>query len=326
MFSYRSLLKQAWNIIWKHKYLWFFGLFASLTAIGGSVEYQLIAQKFSQNLVNSSYDSLNGIILLGEILEDLYLGIIQVFQYDFWSILNAITFSLISLTLLFVFIWLAITSQAALVYKVKRILSPKKKTNDLGIRQGLTVGHQHFWTVLGLNILIKILISLAFFIISLPLLFMLLNDTSVLVVAYTILFVVFVPVAVSLSLLVKYAIAYHVLNGKPLVASLEAGWKLFKNNWLVSLEMAIILFIINFLVSLGILLLLSIFVFPLFWMSLILQMTGVIMVTLLVSLVVVVILGSGLTAFQISAWTSLFLRLEDSGATAKLERIFKKRI
>jgi len=325
MFSYRSLLKQAWNIIWKHKYLWFFGLFASLTAIGGSVEYQLIAQKFNQNLINGSYDSLNGILLLGELCQGLYQGLIQLLQYNFWSILNALTFLLLSLTLLFVFVWLAITSQAALVYKVKKILGAKKKLTDLGIRQGLTVGHQHFWAVLGLNILIKVLISLAFFIISLPLLFMFFNDTAVLVVVYTILFVIFVPVAVSLSLLVKYAIAYNVLEGRPLMASLEAGWKLFKNNWLVSLEMAIILFIINFLVGFGILLLLSIFVFPLFWMGLAIQATGLVIITLLVALIIMILIGSGLTAFQISTWTGLFLQLKENGGTAKLERVFKRK-
>ena len=32
MFSYRALFRQAWEITWRHKYLWFFGLFASLVA------------------------------------------------------------------------------------------------------------------------------------------------------------------------------------------------------------------------------------------------------------------------------------------------------
>ena len=32
---YRSILKQAVNIAWKFKYLWFFGLFAALAGNGG---------------------------------------------------------------------------------------------------------------------------------------------------------------------------------------------------------------------------------------------------------------------------------------------------
>lgn len=324
MFSYRSLLKQAWDIIWKHKYLWFFGLFASLTAIGGSVEYQLISQKFNQDLVGGTYIGLNSLFLLGELCQNILSGLINIFQYNIWFILNFLTFLLLSLTLLSVFVWLAITSQAALVYKVKKILTPSKKLAGLGIRQGLTVGHQHFWTVLGLNILIKFLISLAFFIISLPLLFMFFSDTSVLVFIYTLLFVIFVPIAVSLSLLIKYSIAYHVLEDKPFIAALEAGWKLFKNNWLISLEMAIILFIINFLVGVVVLLILSLFVFPLFWTGLSLGMMGLIIITLFVALIIMVAVGSSLTAFQIATWTTLFLRLKKNDGLAKLERLFHK--
>jgi len=325
MFSYRSLLKQAWDIIWKHKYLWFFGLFASLTAIGGSVEYQLISQKFNQDLAGGTYIGLNSLFLLGEFCQNILAGLINIFQYNIWFILNFLTFLLLSLTLLSVFVWLAITSQAALVYKVKKILTSSKKLANLGIRQGLTVGHQHFWTVLGLNILIKFLISLAFFIISLPLLFMFFSDTSVLVFIYTLLFVIFVPIAVSLSLLIKYSIAYHVLEDKPLIASLEAGWELFRNNWLISLEMAIILFIINFLVGVVVLLILSLFVFPLFWAGLSLGMMGLIIITLFVALIIMIAVGSSLTAFQIATWTTLFLRLKKNDGLAKLERLFNKK-
>jgi hypothetical protein len=39
MFSYRAILKQALSLSWKNKYLWLFGLFASLTIAGGSMEY-----------------------------------------------------------------------------------------------------------------------------------------------------------------------------------------------------------------------------------------------------------------------------------------------
>jgi len=41
MFSYRVILKQALKITLKYKYLWLFGMFAALTAAGGSWEYNL---------------------------------------------------------------------------------------------------------------------------------------------------------------------------------------------------------------------------------------------------------------------------------------------
>lgn len=324
MFSYRSLLKQAWSISWRHKYLWFFGLFASLTAASGSIEYQVVTQNLNQNLIDGSYHHLANLLAIGELVKSLCLGFVTLFQYNIVVILNTLSLLLISLTLLVVFIWLAMSSQAALIDNVKKLLNPKKKTLDLSPRNGLTVGHKHFWPVLGLNILIQILVNAAFFFISLPLLFMVLGDASALVAAYTILFVVFLPVAVSLSLMIKYAIAYQVLEDEPLISALEKGWKLFWKNWLISLEMAIMLFVVNFLVGLAALLAMSLILLPLLLLGLLLKATLLVVLMFVLGLIIVVFIGSFLTTFQISAWTSLFLRLKEKGGKAKLERLFQK--
>jgi len=323
MFSYRSILKQAWNISWKNKYLWFFGLFASLAAAGGSIEYKILTQNLNQNLVDGSYQHLSGILAWGELVRSLFLGLANLFTYDFISILNAITLLLISLTLIVVFIWLAIVSQAALINNIKQIITPKKKSPDFKIRNGLAIGNKYFWSVLGLNILIKILINAAFFIISLPLLFMILDETTTLAVIYTIFFIIFIPIAVSLSLMVKYAIAYNVLENKSFVASLEKGWGLFKKNWLISLEIAIILFIVNFLAGILLLIIISLLLFPLFIVGAMFGLTWLMILMLLLGLITIILVGSLLTTFQITTWTDLFLHLTNKGGEAKLERIFK---
>lgn len=325
MFSYRYLLKQAWNTTWKHKYLWFFGLFASLAAAGGSIEYQILAQNINQNVVDGSYGYLNNILAMGELIKNFVLGLVGLFQYDFWVILNALTLIIIAALLIVVFVWLSISSQAALVNNIKKIINSKKKENVLNIRAGLTIGHQNFWPVLGLNILIRLLISLAFFVISLPLLLMTISNASVLVIIYTILFVIFVPVAVSLSLIMKYAIAYSVLEKKGFVNAIQAAWKLFNKNWLISLEMAIILFIVNFLAGLAILIIISILFFPLFFLGAVYQIYWLTVLMIFLSLLLIVFIGSALTTFQISTWTGLFLRLKEKGGLAKLERFFQKK-
>ena len=35
---YRTILKQAWSLTWRHKYLWWFGIFAALLGNGGEFE------------------------------------------------------------------------------------------------------------------------------------------------------------------------------------------------------------------------------------------------------------------------------------------------
>jgi len=125
----------------------------------------------------------------------------------------------------------------------------KKKEDILTIRAGLTSGHKKFWSVLGLNVIIKLLINAVLFLSTLPLLLIAVKDSGWFVLAYVILFIIFLPIAISLSLMLKYAIAYSVLENEKFIISVEKGWKLFINNWLISLEMSIVLFIINFLVK-----------------------------------------------------------------------------
>lgn len=325
MFSHRSLLKQALNIAWKHKYLWFFGLFASFIAASGSWEYQILTNNVNQNLVDGSYSHLNNILAMGEMMRNFCLGMVGLFSYDFISILNAITIILLTFILLALFIWLAISSQAALVDSVKKLLNSRKKDNLLSIRESISAGHRHFWPVLGLNITIKILICFIFLIVGLPLLFMVISDTGALAVIYTILFAIFIPIATGLALIIKYAIAYQVLENKSFVSSLEYAEKLFRKNWLISLEMAVILFIINFLASGLLLLAISLLLLPLLLLGAVFNMGWLIFLVILLAIILIVVVGSFLTTFQIASWTGLFLRLKEKGGLAKLERIFRRK-
>ncbi len=324
MFSYRTLFKQAWLITWRHKYLWFFGLFAAVVAGGGSWEYQIFSQSLNNGLIEGSYLRLANIQALGELTQSFWYGLGDLLTYDIWTILSAISLIILTVSLIAFALWLSISSQAALVSETKKLLNPKKKNQDLSIRTGLTHGHSHFWSLAGLNILIKFLVTLAFFIMSLPLLFMSWRETDLLAAIYVILFVIFIPVAVSLSLIIKFAIAYRVLDDKSALIALEKGELLFRKNWLISLEAAIILFIINFVASLILLVVLSLFFLPIFTVSLLLSATWLSYTILFLAIILVVMFGSSLTAFQISAWTNLFLSLTEKGGQAKLERLFNK--
>lgn len=324
MFSYRTILKQAWAVTWKHKYLWLLGLFASLVAGGGSWEYQIITQNLGQNPIEGSYFRLGSILTVSDIVKNFCLGLISLFHQDFWTVLNALTILLITLILLAAFIWLAVTSQAALVGSLKKIFTSKKKLDNLSIRDSLSEGYRHFWPVLSLNIVMKALIYLVVFIVGLPLLFMAISNSVVLFVIYILIFIIFIPIAMSLSLLIKYAIAYKVIDNRTFVASLEKGAKLFCDNWLVSLEMAVILFLINFVFSGAALIILSLFLLPLFLIGLMFNLFWLIILTLLSAIAVVVIFGSVLTTFQTASWTNLFLNLRENGGLAKLERLFRR--
>jgi len=322
MFSYRFFLKQAWNITKRYRHLWFFGIFASLTAIGG--EYQIIAQGLNNN-PGGSFVSTGFFIFYSLFDPNFYHGISQLAATNpslLWSILSV---ALLVLALVVVMTYLAITSQAALVEQSARIILSKKKKEDLSISEGLLAGRKHFWRVLALNITNNIVITLSFFIISLPLVFLLITDTSALALAYTLLFIIFVPISLSIALIIKYAIAARVLEGRSFVSSISKGLNLFQKNWLVSLEMALLLFLINFAV--GVLTIAAIFLFflPLLILSLQIYAPILTAISFILTISTMIVAASILNSFQISAWTGLYLHLQEKKGRSKLERIFQRK-
>jgi len=99
-----------------------------------------------------------------------------------------------------------------------------------------------------------------------------------------------------------------------------------KRNWLVSVEMAIILFAITILTGL-----ISLFVyynlkgFFLFMAALFSGFPIIVFWLYLLTMVVsVAVIGSLVTVFQISCWTSLFVELVQKGVQPKILRIFNQ--
>jgi len=324
MFSYRTLLKQAWDIAWKHKYLWFFGLFAALVSGGGSWEYQIFSQNFNQGLINGSYSYLSQILAFGELFKNFFTGLINLFNYNWYTIINALSVLLLSAILLIFFIWLAIISQIALVNGSKKIANSKKKDYSLNLHETITESHGHFWSVLALNFVNKILLFFFFIVASLPLLLMAVDNSTLFSYIYVILFVIFVPFSLSASFIIKYAICYNIIENESFVSAIEKSWSLFKKNWLISVEMAVGLFIINFLTSGLILIIISLFLLPLLLLGLIFKLSWLVVLTMLMAIVTIAIFGSLLTTFQTASWTNLFIRIKDKGFLAKLERLFHR--
>ncbi len=324
MFSHRSILKQAWNNTLKYKYLWLFGLFATLTVAGGSWEYNLINQSFSQNIIDGSYLQLEKLISLFEVVANFGVGLLSLFKSGFWSFLSGLSVLIIIGMFLAIIIWLAISSQGALINALKKILTSKKEVK-ISYRENITVGHKNFWPVLGMNILIRLFIYFCFFLISIPLLVLALKDFSLLAIIYIILFVLFVPISTGFTLMIKYAISYQIFESEGFVKSIEKGYKLFRKNWLISLEMAVILFIVSFLAGLIFSFVISIFIIPLFITGLAMNAVWLSLFMVYLGIALLIIFGAILSTFQISAWTQLFYELkQDNGVLAKLERLIKK--
>ena len=146
---------------------------------------------------------------------------------------------------------------------------------------------------------------------------------------YLIAFLVLIPVAIILSFVIKYAIAYIIIKGSSLKDAVQNGYKLFINNWLVSLEMAFLLFVATFLAAIIVIIaagtLNTIFAFLTiiagkllpgfsFWLFIVIRSILILLIT--------VFAGALLTTWQIASWTGLFVQLTGKGITSRIMNMF----
>lgn len=320
---YRGIIKQALNISWKSKYLWFFGLFAALLGNGG--EYEILYRALSGNFNNDFFGSFKAIVQTGVFSMQGLRNLADLLVSQPISVIVAILILVIVLALLAFVIWLVNVSQAALVNNTMQKIDNKKVT----FREALDNGMQKFWPVFGFNLVSKFITIISLSIISLIVIFGNNLGSNMSIIIYVFVVLLFIPIAMSFSFIVKYGIGYSVINDMKFLSAFESGWNLFKKNWLISLEMAFILYALNIIIALLFIVVVLIFATPfalLAFLASSLSMTGmflfVIGLGIIFFFVFLVVTGSLLATFQISAWTSLFVELIGKGAKSKLVRIF----
>jgi hypothetical protein len=323
MSLYRNILKQAWQLSWSHKYLWFFGLFAAMIGTG---EYEIVSQSMSGVPNFGVIDTLNRLAQTNVFSAQSVATLKSFMMNDTASFVLFIAMSLLLLFVGLFILWLTIVSQGSLVHNATQIYL--KKSHDF--KGGLEAGINNFWTLAGLNVIIKFVIYICLSLMSIP---VILSSKHVGVVGlnfiYLFSFLIFIPIAVALTFVIKYAMAYRVIKGDDFFTALKRGWKLFADNWLVSLEMAFILFFITFIFGFTILIVLLALAIPFLLMSLLAYYTIsvgasslVFALALIIGIFLVAAFGSLITVFQISAWTGLFLELTGKGGVSKLARLF----
>ncbi|MCX6796453.1 MAG: hypothetical protein NTW06_03055 [Candidatus Falkowbacteria bacterium] len=329
MSLYRKLLVQAWKNTWHHKYLWFFGLFAAI--IGTSGELNLLFSGLDNPTESGFLPSLKAFWSTGIFSGRAVANFGDLMINDSYNLLVALTV-LAVLFLLFCFlIWFSVVCQAGLVNNYSRIVA--NKSHDF--KAGIDAGTKKFWPVFGLNIILKVIIYIIYLLLALPVIFLYAKFSAWQFFIFTVTYLIFIPLSIVVAFIIKYATVYVVVKGEKLVEALRLGWELFLKNWLVSIEMAFILFGISFVVTFCLFLCLIILAIPLlFFIFLLPYLTGGINVgliifcafcTLVLGLLIIIVVGSWLSAFMIASWTGLFLELISRGGVSKLVRIFSQK-
>jgi hypothetical protein len=327
MFLYRDILKRSAQITWKNKYLWFFGLFASLLAGTGRLNLSFSGQgdEWSGNI----FGTIGRFLGVGS-SEGLLHSIALYYKYDPVSTTIFLIFFCITCFLFLFLFWMAVVSQAGLVSDSAKIIKSGKSTESSAtIASGMNAGTKKFWPVAGINIVTALLAFLFSAMVGAPLVFMPIGQAIDLMLLYVILFVVLIPLVLIVSFLGKFAVCFSVIKGKKFIDSLEDAVKLFGKNWLISVEMALIIFFIDFIAIFAIGLTILILAVPYLFAAIALAMIFsqavfwlAVVVGLVLAIIIVILAGSVLTTFHTIAWTDIFINLtEKKGSLAKIIRV-----
>lgn len=310
---YRDIIKSSWHILWHYAWLWPFGLLAALSGNGG--EYGSIISAVDRiaqqgNLLTGIRES-----ILSHKLTLAWQGILQSFEQAPASIVA--TLFLLAVLLLLI-VWLVIVSQAALIKSVGNI----EDGIPINFTSAANEANKSFWPIFLLNVLARFISWLLLAVAVLPFLISYLARAGTTEFDSLILisFLVFVPLAIIISFIIKYAVIVVVLEKQSWWMSLEKAVNLFFRNWLVSLEMAAILFGINLIMSA---LIYSLIANSLLTAPLAIALRGINLATILRFIPQMLLLfaaGAWYSTFQYTAWTILYRRLMQGQVVPKLMR------
>lgn len=320
---HKNLVAQAWKITKNHKFLWVFGFFSAIL-VGAAGEFNVLVKNI-ENIANKSgaFWGIENSIFSPERLTDIYYRFVSLSEWLgagwFWPVL--VVFVLFGLYALYA----VLISEPAIIFAANKYDGQTPVT----FSESFTNGQKYFFPSLVLNFIGKILVWLVFFGVEVLLGYLFLKtDANGWIVLYMVLsFVVLLPLAIVISFVTKYALAYCVLQKEKIWPAFAKAWQLFFKNWLVSLEQALIIFVLYFLIGLALFVALAIVTVPLFVLMAV-GITGgsamlawfVFFLDLVIFFLAIIWIGSMMAAWQLTSWVLLFDHLTKGTAESGILR------
>ncbi|HSL30561.1 MAG TPA: hypothetical protein VK900_15280 [Anaerolineales bacterium] len=312
-FNFGEVLSRAWQIVWRHKVLWIFGIFAGCSRGGGG---------------NSGGSGNTGFETQSPNLPPEVLRWFEIIQENLMLILA------LGLTLICLFwilsIFLGTIGRIGLIRGTSRA---DAGTENLIFGELFSESLPYFWRIFGLSLLLAIPALVVIAVVFAGVLAFVLSasgggDEAVFgLVAMVPLIIacvcIFVPIMIVIGLIVRQAERAIVLENMSVFPALSRGWDVFRNNLGPIIVMAVILFIINLAVSFVIAIPVFLIVLPTMfafiaggaqhWTPLAAMGVG-----LCLYIPVSLVLNGIAIAFAESAWTLTYLRLTRPPADSPL--------
>ena len=307
-FNFGEVLTRAWQIVWKHKVLWVFGILAGCGRSGGNFNSN---NRWSSN--NGPTPNLPP----------------QVMQWARWIENNVTTFIAIMVAVICI-IWIVTTFLGVIgkIGLIRGTAQAERGAERLIFGQLFSESIPYFWRMLGLSLILAVpililVISIAAFA-AFGLVAASAGDNTRLASLGIIPLVLgccclFVPAMFVAGMIFRQAENAIMLEEMSVLPSISRGWEVFRNNLGPIILMAIILAVIGVVVGLVIAIPVFIIVFP----AIIAYAAGngqnttpliLAGVGFCLYLPVMWLLSGMMTAYVESAWTLTYMRLTGTSA------------
>lgn len=221
--NYLDIIKKAWEIAWKNKCLWWFGLLVALISISGYLNY----------IFPNSFEDIPATQEKILRFADQHLALIII--------------SVIAIFIFFIVIGiLGVFGRGALI----KLVHATAKMKPSNFKIGLAEGKKYFWRLLTLELFLGIFLFIILAIISVPIIFLFINQSYILGAILAIVgALLFIPLIVLSFFLRAYGQLYIVLGGISLRSAIENAYALFLKNLSISVIMFLLLMIADIIFS-----------------------------------------------------------------------------
>jgi hypothetical protein len=239
-FNFGEILSRAWQIVWKHRVLWIFGMLASCSRGGSNVNWN-----FNSSGGNGSFNG--GTANLPP----------QFVQFLHFMAQNAA--SIIAITIAVVCVVWIVAIFIGTIGRIGLIRGTWMAENGENVAFGRLFSESmpYFWRIFGLSVLVGLpfLVVIGGMIASMVALILgasLSHGNNVTLVGFFALLPFFlicmcllIPIGIVISLIVRQAERAIVLEGAGVLPALSRGWEIFRNNLGPIVVMAITLAVIG---------------------------------------------------------------------------------
>jgi hypothetical protein len=289
-FNFSEVLTRAWQIIWKHKVLWIFGILAGCGQGGGGGGGGGGGSGFS----NGNQQQFGELERMMERFSD-------------WISRNLWVVAVLVLVMIILIVLAVFLGTIGRIGLIRGTYQAEQGAESLVFGELFSGSMPYFWRVFGLSFLV----GLAFLLLMLPLVAFGVLTAGIGFACLLPLFCLLIPVGLVVNIIIEQSNAAIVLENLSIADGFKRGWNIVKTNVGPVLIMAIILAVIGFVVGLVIALPVIIAVFPLVF-GLAGGETNMLWVAGICCAIyfpILLVLSGIMTSFIQSAWTLTYLRL-----------------